>query len=82
MSRVADKIRVIGGRLREADEFIRDLYLPPSQYLAVNSVDSFRGTRDGAVILVGSFESRLDYDELMTELRIRNISVLGKIRDW
>lgn len=78
----ASKVRVIGGTLREAEQFIRDLFLPPSEYLPVNKADSFRGLRDGAVILVGQFEARQDYDELMAELNCRSIRILAKIRDW
>ena len=83
MGRPTTKTLVVGGRMQEAEGFIRDLGLDPRAFRAsFDPVRDMRGCRDLPIILVGTYTQRRDYDAMMLEIELRNCHICAKIEDW
>ena len=75
---------VIGGTIKEGVDFIGALGLDPRQFRVAGyaPVKDLRCCRNLPIILVGTYASRCDYDELMREIEIRDCHICAKIEDW
>lgn len=63
-----NKIYIVAGNFRQANEWAREARIPPSKFVYVENVSRLRGVSDPVVAYVGTWRDRKDLPEIAQAL--------------